>query len=85
MLKPRGCDLGRPFTGQTGPNNAISDVPGLHRFNGNGGMTGTHWLVQRSATCAWPQGLGRLERGTTHWVQLHRRGVPARVKLGWRA
>lgn len=84
MPKPRGRELGLPFTGQTGPCNAITDVPGvlvgyhtldgrtddgrhiktgvtavlprgrlpepqpvwagIHRFNGNGEMTGTHWI-----------------------------------------
>jgi D-aminopeptidase len=83
-VKPRARDLGLPFTGETGPHNAITDVPGvlvgyttldghtpdgriiktgvtailprgraaepqpvwagLHRFNGNGEMTGTHWI-----------------------------------------
>lgn len=82
--KPRGRELGLPFPGQTGPFNAITDVPGVlvgyttldgktadgktiktgvtavlprgyhpepqpvwagfHRFNGNGEMTGTHWI-----------------------------------------
>ena len=85
--KPRARALGLPFGGQTGPNNAITDVPGIgvgfhtiieneprpgrtlpvrtgvtailphmdsqtpvpvyagvHRFNGNGEMTGTHWI-----------------------------------------
>ena len=84
MNKPRGRELGLPFRGQTGPHNAITDVPGvlvgyktldgrtdegkiiktgvtailprgyqrdpqpvwagIHRFNGNGEMTGTHWI-----------------------------------------
>ncbi len=82
--KPRGRELGLPFSGQTGAFNAITDVPGVlvgyatldgrssdgktiktgvtailprgyhpepqpvwagfHRFNGNGEMTGTHWI-----------------------------------------
>lgn len=82
--KLRGRELGLPFPGQTGPFNAITDVPGVlvgyatldgrstdgktiktgvtavlprgyhaepqpvwagfHRFNGNGEMTGTHWI-----------------------------------------
>ena len=28
MTKPRGRDLGLPFPGETGLNNAITDVPG---------------------------------------------------------
>lgn len=82
--KARARELGLPFSGETGPHNAITDVPGLlvgfstldgrtpdgkivktgvtailprgqadepapvwaglHRFNGNGEMTGTHWI-----------------------------------------
>lgn len=85
--KPRARDLGLPFDGETGPGNAITDIPGIavgrhelrestprgggrvavrtgvtaiiphadageptcvfagvHRFNGNGEMTGTHWI-----------------------------------------
>jgi D-aminopeptidase len=88
MAKPRGRDLGLPFPGNTGANNAITDIPGVevgyctrieadgplvqgkgpvrtgvtailplgHRaepqpvwagmyaLNGNGEMTGTHWI-----------------------------------------
>ena len=84
MTKLRGRALGLPFPGETGPHNAITDVPGVlvgyttldgvapsglpiktgvtailprghlrepqpvwagvHRFNGNGEMTGTHWI-----------------------------------------
>ncbi|MBX2880194.1 MAG: P1 family peptidase [Granulosicoccus sp.] len=88
MSKPRGRDLGLPFTGQTGEHNAITDVPGVqvgyctriegeapliqgkgpvrsgvtailplgrlsepepvwagtYALNGNGEMTGTHWI-----------------------------------------
>ncbi len=85
MPKPRGRALGLPFPGVTGPNNAITDIPGVgvgfatlasggpggkpqvrtgvtaivprlgdpvprpvwagfHQLNGNGEMTGTHWI-----------------------------------------
>ncbi|MGV1757306.1 P1 family peptidase [Rhizobium sp. A22-96] len=87
IRKPRGRELGLPFSGRTGLNNAITDVAGIgvgfrtiieneprpgrkrpartgvtailphmdsetpvpvyagvHRFNGNGEMTGTHWI-----------------------------------------
>jgi D-aminopeptidase len=84
MSKPRGRELGLPFPGTTGPNNAITDVPGVevgfttlngrtadgkpiktgvtailprghetephpvwagfHSLNGNGEMTGMHWV-----------------------------------------
>ncbi len=85
MTKPRGRALGLPFPGETGPDNAITDVPGVgvgystivsgpgpgpqirtgvtaivprlgessptpvwagfHALNGNGEMTGTHWIA----------------------------------------
>ncbi len=91
MPKPRGRELGLPFSGQPGPYNAITDVPGvlvgyrtvdgrtedgryiktgvtavlprgyhlepqpvwagLHRFNGNGEMTGTHWIEDAGYFC----------------------------------
>lgn len=88
MNKPRGRDLGLPFPGETGANNAITDIPGvevgfctriegkepliqgkgpvrtgvtailplgrkpdlepvwagMYALNGNGEMTGTHWI-----------------------------------------
>ena len=88
MTKPRARDLGLPFPGETGPCNAITDVPGvevgyrtriegdvplvqgrgpvrtgvtailplgrdpgpqpvwagMYALNGNGEMTGTHWI-----------------------------------------
>jgi D-aminopeptidase len=88
MNKPRGRELGLPFPGETGANNAITDVPGvevgfctriegdgplvqgkgpvrsgvtsilplgrkpdpepvwagMYALNGNGEMTGTHWI-----------------------------------------
>jgi D-aminopeptidase len=87
-MKRRARDLGLPFTGETGPTNTLTDVPGVavgmttliagdgpldpgrgpvrtgvtailprfgdtaprpvwagvHAFNGNGEMTGTHWI-----------------------------------------
>lgn len=84
-MKPRARDLGLPFPGETGPFNAITDVPGVaagfttldepatetrgplltgvtailprtgratldpvwagvHSLNGNGELTGTHWI-----------------------------------------
>lgn len=92
----RARDLPLPFAGETGPHNAITDVPGIavgfetidearprpgrslpvltgvtaivpfanapepyrlragfHRFNGNGEMTGTHWIAD-SGTMSGP-------------------------------
>jgi D-aminopeptidase len=82
--KPSGRELGLPIPGKPGPNNAITDVPGVavgfstiradsprqvrtgvtailpragdadmrpvfagfHALNGNGEMTGTHWIEE---------------------------------------
>ena len=85
-FKPRARDLGLPFPGSTGANNAITDVPGImvgyrtliservrtgvtailprgfaaelrpvwagyHALNGNGEMTGTHWIEDAGYFC----------------------------------
>jgi D-aminopeptidase len=84
--KPRARDLGLPFPGRTGSNNAITDIPGVlvgyrtliservrtgvtavlprgfvpelrpvwagyHALNGNGEMTGTHWIGDAGYFC----------------------------------
>ena len=87
--KPRGRELGLPFQGTPGPENAITDIPGLtvgfstvlrdgpprvatgvtaiiprgadddmmpvwagfHALNGNGEMTGTHWIEDAGMFC----------------------------------
>ncbi|SMH26503.1 P1 family peptidase [Mesorhizobium australicum] len=87
--KPRGRDLGLPFPGTPGPQNAITDVAGVavgfatlksdgppqvrtgvtaiiprstdrdlspvwagfHALNGNGEMTGTHWIEEAGYFC----------------------------------
>ena len=87
--KPRGRDIGLPFTGAPGPHNAITDVAGVavgfatvssdgppqvrtgvtaiipraadsdmspvwaghHALNGNGEMTGTHWIDEAGTFC----------------------------------
>lgn len=114
--KPRARDLGLPFTGRTGPFNAITDVDGIavgfrtiqeetprpgrklpvrtgvtailphadsatpvpvyagvHRFNGNGEMTGTHW-IEDGGTFLGPvmitntHGVGVTHHATTRWM-----------------
>ncbi|MCT7664738.1 P1 family peptidase [Shinella kummerowiae] len=114
--KPRARALGLPFTGRTGPLNAITDVDGLavgfrtiqeetprpgrklpvrtgvtailphadsetpvpvyagvHRFNGNGEMTGTHW-IEDGGTFLGPvmitntHGVGITHHATTRWM-----------------
>lgn len=114
--KLRARDLGLPFTGRTGPLNAITDVDGIavgfqtireetprpgrklpvrtgvtailphsgsdtpvpvyagvHRFNGNGEMTGTHW-IEDGGTFLGPvmitntHGVGITHHATIRWM-----------------
>jgi D-aminopeptidase len=116
QTKPRARELGLPFTGRTGPFNAITDVEGIavgfrtiveeiprpgrklpvrtgvtailphaesetpvpvyagvHRFNGNGEMTGTHW-IEDGGTFLGPvmitntHGVGITHHATTRWM-----------------
>jgi len=114
--KPRGRDLGLPFTGRTGPHNAITDVSGIgvgfrtlveetprpgrmrpvrtgataivphlssgtpvpvyagvHRFNGNGEMTGTHWIEDGGyflgpVVITNTHGVGMAHHATVRWM-----------------
>lgn len=114
--KPRARELGLPFSGRTGPFNAITDVEGVavgfrtireevprpgrklpvrtgvtailphsgsqtpvpvyagvHRFNGNGEMTGTHW-IEDGGTFLGPvmitntHGVGITHHATIRWM-----------------
>ena len=117
MNKPRGRDLGLPFQGQTGANNAITDVPGvkvgfctkntgegrlvqgkgpvrtgvtailplgtnpepqpvwagMYALNGNGEMTGTHW-IQDGGYFVGPvcitntHSVGMVHHAATKWI-----------------
>lgn len=114
--KPRGRDLGLPFSGTTGAHNAITDVPGIgvgfrtiieneprpgrarpvrtgvtailphmdsdtpvpvyagvHRFNGNGEMTGTHWIEDGGyflgpVVITNTHGVGMAHHATVKWM-----------------
>ncbi|PWE54279.1 aminopeptidase [Metarhizobium album] len=114
--KPRGRDLGLPFTGRTGHHNAITDVSGIgvgfrtiiedeprpgrrrlvrtgvtailphmgsetpvpvyagvHRFNGNGEMTGTHWIEDGGSflgpvVITNTHGVGMAHHATVKWM-----------------
>lgn len=111
--KPRARELGLPFPGQTGPFNAITDVPGVkvgfttltdparnmrtgvtailprddqgtphpvwagfHALNGNGEMTGVHW-VNDAGYFIGPilitntHGIGAAHSGATEWMIRH--------------
>ncbi|MEP2784730.1 MAG: P1 family peptidase [Pseudoruegeria sp.] len=108
--KPRARDLGLPFRGTTGPNNAITDVAGVHvgfttltdpekgirtgvtaiiprgadtepkpvwagqyALNGNGEMTGTHWINDAGyfvgPICITnTHSVGMVHHGATRWM-----------------
>ena len=117
MTKPRARDLGLPFPGQTGQNNAITDVPGvevgyctriegehpleqgkgpvrtgvtailplgrmsepqpvwagMYALNGNGEMTGTHWIHDGGyfvgPICITnTHGVGMVHHAATRWI-----------------
>jgi D-aminopeptidase len=116
LKKPRGRELGLPFAGTTGPNNAITDVAGIgvgyrtileneprpgrkrpvrtgvtailphmesatpvpvyagvHRFNGNGEMTGTHWIEDGGSflgpvVITNTHGVGMAHHATIKWM-----------------
>ncbi|MFM2281014.1 MAG: hypothetical protein RLZZ444_3245 [Pseudomonadota bacterium] len=110
MTKPRARALGLPFPGTPGPNNAITDVPGVlvgfttltdpekhmrtgvtaiipraekdsphpvwagfHTLNGNGEMTGVHWINDAGyfvgPICITnTHGVGAAHTGATQWM-----------------
>ena len=110
MTKPRARNLGLPFPGTPGPNNAITDVPGVrvgfatltdperrmrtgvtailprqdqgvpvpvwagqYSLNGNGEMTGTHWINDAGyfigPVCITnTHGVGAVHHGVTRWM-----------------
>ncbi|WP_432695096.1 P1 family peptidase [Marinobacterium sp. YM272] len=117
MTNKRARDFGIPFTGKTGPNNAITDVEGVevgyttlisdnpespvrtgvtailprgkhkepqpvwagtYALNGNGEMTGTHW-IQDGGYFAGPvmltnsHSVGIVHHATTKWMINHYR------------
>jgi D-aminopeptidase len=53
--KPRARDLELPFPGRTAPKFALELRPiwaGYHALNGNGEMTGTHWIEDAGYFCS---------------------------------
>ncbi len=108
--KPRARDLGLPFSGTPGPNNAITDISGVHvgfttltdtnknirtgvtaiiprgglsepkpvwagqyALNGNGEMTGTHWINDAGyfvgPICITnTHSVGMVHHGATQWM-----------------
>lgn len=88
MGKPRGRELGLPFPGLTGPNNAITDVPGVEvgfctRLEGDGPLVQEEGPVRSGVTAVLPLGRnadpepvwagmyalnGNGEMTGTHWI-----------------
>ncbi len=110
ISKPRARDLGLPFPGTPGPNNAITDIPGVnvgfttltdstknirtgvtaiiprggeseprpvwagqYALNGNGEMTGTHWINDAGyfvgPICITnTHSVGMVHHGATRWM-----------------
>ena len=61
MPKPRGRDLGLPFPGETGPNNAITDVMGVEvgtvtLISGDGPLVAGQGPVRTGVTAILPRG-----------------------------
>lgn len=61
MNKSRGRELGLPFTGKVGPNNAITDIPGVEvgyytRIEGEGQLTQGSGPVRTGVTAILPRG-----------------------------
>lgn len=88
MKKPRGRELGLPFPGETGANNAITDVPGVEvgfrtRIEGDGPLVQGNGPVRTGVTAILPLGKnpepqpvwagmyalnGNGEMTGTHWI-----------------
>ena len=63
----RGRALGLPFQGETGPGNAITDVPGVEvgsftRIEGEGQASAGHGPVRTGVTVIFPAGRARPDR-----------------------
>jgi D-aminopeptidase len=119
--RPRARGLGLDFDGETGTNNAITDVPGvevgyrtliegdscrtgvtavmprgragglsptaagLHSFNGNGEMTGSHW-IREAGKFTGPicitntAAIGAVHEGVSRWLVGHHPVEPGAVR-----
>ncbi len=74
MTKPRGRELGLPFPGQTGPYNAITDLPGVEvgyctRIEGDGPLKQGEGPVRTGVTAILP--LGRLSEPQPVWAGMY--------------
>lgn len=73
-MKPRGRDLGLPFTGRTGAANAITDVPGVEvgyrtRIEGNAPLIQGQGPVRSGVTAILP--LGRKPEPEPVWAGMY--------------
>ena len=74
MTKVRGRELGLPFPGETGPHNAITDVPGVEvgfrtRIEGNGPLVPGRGPVRTGVTAILP--LGRNPEPQPVWAGMY--------------
>lgn len=77
--KPRARDLGIPFEGATGSNNAITDVKGVEvgfktLISGSGKLVVGKGPVRTGVTAIFPRGRGSLERVFAAWFTLNGNG-----------
>jgi len=73
-MKPRGRDIGLPFPGVTGANNAITDVPGVAvgyctRIEGDGPLLQGHGPIRTGVTAILP--LGRNPEPQPVWAGMY--------------
>lgn len=77
--KPRARDLGIPFDGTPGTNNAITDVTGVEvgfktLISGSGKLVVGKGPVRTGVTAIFPKGKGSLERVFAAWFTLNGNG-----------
>ncbi|MBL7864709.1 MAG: P1 family peptidase [Cyclobacteriaceae bacterium] len=77
--KPRARDLGIPFEGNPGTNNAITDVKGVEvgfktMISGNGKLIVGKGPVRTGVTAVFPKGKGSLDRVFAAWFTLNGNG-----------
>lgn len=78
-VKPRARDLGIPFEGIPGKNNAITDVAGVEvgfktLIEGKGRLVTGKGPVRTGVTAIFPRGKGSLERVFAAWFTLNGNG-----------
>jgi L-aminopeptidase/D-esterase-like protein len=79
QTKPRARDLGVPFDGQTGPNNAITDVRGVEvghttLISGEGKLVVGKGPVRTGVTAIFPRGKQSTDQVFAAWFTLNGNG-----------